>query len=275
MKELLLAFILALIIGSIINGWQQQPSQPDQSSTASQTAEPRHDYPVTDSSFEQEVLKAELPVLVDFWAPWCGPCKAEAPIVEQLSQEYAGRLKVVKLNTDENPKTAQAYNITALPSLCIFKGGKVVEQIVGAAPRERLTIAIDRHVEARSMPGITANPPGPHRDFPDFNSFPNLNQYNFDDIVLNSEKPVFILCYSPNNLSYERMVPLIAALAQEHADSIKVARLNILENATLAQKFEVFVVPSYLVFSKRQLINKWTGIVAKDRLEAMIAAAKP
>lgn len=101
---------------------------------------------VTDTTFEQEVLKAETPVLVDFWAPWCGPCKAVAPVVEDLSKEYEGRLKVVKLNTDENPKTAQAYTIRGIPSLYLFKNGQVVEQVVGAVPKSTLATAINKHV---------------------------------------------------------------------------------------------------------------------------------
>lgn len=101
---------------------------------------------VTDTTFEQEVLKSDIPVLVDFWAPWCGPCKAVAPVVEDLSKEYEGRLKVVKLNTDENPKTAQAYTIRGIPSLYLFKGGNVVEQVVGAVPKSTLATAINKHV---------------------------------------------------------------------------------------------------------------------------------
>jgi thioredoxin 1 len=101
---------------------------------------------VTDNTFEQEVLKAELPVLVDFWAPWCGPCKAVAPVVEDLSKEYDGRLKVVKLNTDENPKTAQAYSIKGIPSLFLFKAGQVVEQVVGAVPKSTLANAVNKHL---------------------------------------------------------------------------------------------------------------------------------
>ena len=101
---------------------------------------------VTDTTFESEVLKANVPVLVDFWAPWCGPCKAVAPVVEDLSKEYEGRLKVVKLNTDENPKTAQAYTIRGIPSLYIFKNGQVVEQVVGAVPKTTLSTAINKHV---------------------------------------------------------------------------------------------------------------------------------
>jgi len=101
---------------------------------------------VTDNTFEQEVLKAEIPVLVDFWAPWCGPCKAIAPVVEDLSKEYEGRLKVVKLNTDENPKTAQAYSIKGIPSLFLFKSGVVVEQVVGAVPKSALANAVNKHL---------------------------------------------------------------------------------------------------------------------------------
>ncbi len=101
---------------------------------------------VTDNTFEQEVIKADLPVLVDFWAPWCGPCKAVAPVVEDLSKEYDGRLKVVKLNTDENPKTAQAYSIKGIPSLFLFKAGQVVEQVVGAVPKSTLANAVNKHL---------------------------------------------------------------------------------------------------------------------------------
>jgi thioredoxin 1 len=101
---------------------------------------------VTDNTFEQEVIKSDLPVLVDFWAPWCGPCKAVAPVVEDLSKEYEGRLKVVKLNTDENPKTAQAYSIKGIPSLFLFKAGQVVEQVVGAVPKSTLANAVNKHL---------------------------------------------------------------------------------------------------------------------------------
>lgn len=101
---------------------------------------------VNDNDFENEVLKEPLPVLVDFWAPWCGPCKAVAPVVEDLAKEFDGRLKVVKLNTDENPKTAQAYTIRGIPSLYLFKSGQVVEQIVGAVPKSTLATAINKHV---------------------------------------------------------------------------------------------------------------------------------
>ena len=93
---------------------------------------------VTDASFENDVLKAAQPVLIDFWATWCGPCRAIAPVVEQLAGEYAGKVKVVKVNIDENPKTPTQYDVRSIPTLLMFKDGKVVGQIVGAVPKPKI-----------------------------------------------------------------------------------------------------------------------------------------
>jgi thioredoxin 1 len=98
---------------------------------------------VTDANFEQEVLKSPTPVLIDFWAPWCGPCRAIAPIVDDLATEYAGRLKVVKVNVDDNPQTPSRYGVRGIPNLLIIKGGEVKEQIVGAVPKAHLVKAVD------------------------------------------------------------------------------------------------------------------------------------
>jgi thioredoxin len=90
---------------------------------------------VTDRTFAQEVLQSTAPVLVDVWADWCGPCKAIAPIVEELAREYGGRLKVMKLDVDENPRTASTYRVQSIPTLLVFKDGKPAERIVGAVPK--------------------------------------------------------------------------------------------------------------------------------------------
>ena len=99
---------------------------------------------VGDNDFDQQVLKSPLPVLVDFWAPWCGPCKSIAPVLEQISVEYSGKLKVVKMNVDEHPKTPSQYKVRGIPNLVFFKGGKVIEQVVGAVPKEQLLTAITK-----------------------------------------------------------------------------------------------------------------------------------
>jgi thioredoxin 1 len=99
---------------------------------------------VTDDSFEAEVLKSTVPVMVDFWAPWCGPCKMIAPMVDEIAREYAGKAKAVKINTDASPLTATQYGVRSIPTVMIFKGGNRVETIIGAVPKTTLTQALDK-----------------------------------------------------------------------------------------------------------------------------------
>lgn len=101
---------------------------------------------ITDATFEAEVLKSDVPVLIDFWAPWCGPCKAIGPVVDELATSYAGKLKVVKMNVDDNAKTPSAYGVRSIPNLLIIKGGEVKDQIIGAVPKSQLQKAIDQVV---------------------------------------------------------------------------------------------------------------------------------
>ncbi len=93
---------------------------------------------VNERNFEDEVLQSDIPVLVDFWAPWCGPCKAIGPVIDELAEEYADRVKIVKMNVDDNPTTPGKYSIRAIPTLILFKGGEIVDQVTGAVAKSNL-----------------------------------------------------------------------------------------------------------------------------------------
>ena len=102
--------------------------------------------PVTDASFPKEVLESSVPVLVDFWAPWCGPCRMVAPVVDEIAEQYEGQIKVVKLNTDENPQVASQYGIRSIPTLMIFKDGQRVDMVVGAVPKTTLASTLEKYL---------------------------------------------------------------------------------------------------------------------------------
>ncbi len=109
----------------------------------------KHVTDVTDGTFAAEVLKSDLPVVVDFWAPWCGPCRMMSPVLEATAQKLAGRVKFVKLNTDENMSTAGEFGIMAIPTMIIFKGGKEVNRIQGAVPKRILQEAFEKSLAAK------------------------------------------------------------------------------------------------------------------------------
>jgi thioredoxin 1 len=100
----------------------------------------------TDNNFDQEVLKSDIPVLVDFWAPWCGPCRMVSPLVDELAEELAGKLKVVKVNTDENQEIAVKYGIRSIPTLGIFKDGNIVDSVIGAVPKQTIKNKVLQHL---------------------------------------------------------------------------------------------------------------------------------
>ncbi|HWZ43815.1 MAG TPA: thioredoxin [Candidatus Saccharimonadales bacterium] len=103
-------------------------------------------FEVTDGNFDQSVLKSDQPVLIDFWATWCGPCKALAPVVDEVADAYSGKVKFGKMDIDSNPSTPQRYGVRGIPTLLLFKNGQVKEQIVGLVAREKIEKALDKHL---------------------------------------------------------------------------------------------------------------------------------
>ena len=108
-----------------------------------------------DKTFDSEVLEAEEPVLVEFWAPWCGPCRAIAPVVDALASDLRGRVKVGKVDVDENPEVSKRYGILSIPTLIVFKGGKVVDTIMGSVTKARIRSMLDRHVDSSNPTSAT------------------------------------------------------------------------------------------------------------------------
>jgi thioredoxin 1 len=101
---------------------------------------------ITDANFDAEVVNSDVPVLIDFWAPWCGPCRAVAPVVEELARTYKGKIKVGKMNIDDHERIPQEYKIAAIPTLLVFKGGKPAGTIVGAVPKSKIEAELQRHL---------------------------------------------------------------------------------------------------------------------------------
>ncbi|HEY9870788.1 MAG TPA: thioredoxin [Candidatus Obscuribacterales bacterium] len=149
MKDLLVSFLIALVAGSVLNGYMQsgsvEPSTLEGGELNTEALASMVD--TSDGKFSRDVLESSKPVLVDFWAKWCAPCKVMHPVLQSLADEYADKLQVVRLDVDANPSTTEKYSVSEIPTFIIFKDGKKMARFTGVTPKERLADAIKRVID--------------------------------------------------------------------------------------------------------------------------------
>ena len=303
MKDLVIVFLIALALGSALNNYQWGPdpgdspeasSEPPAASQSETPSGPSAINNVGDSTFEQQVLKSETPVLVDFWAPWCAPCRAMGPTIEALAKENVGRLKVVKMNIDDNPVTANNYAITGIPAFYIFKGGHVAEKIVGAGPKEELAQAINKVCGGSSydafasapqpgngassnngavvspvpatVPTTPAQLPTPLNSALSENSdVPMLDETGFDRDVIKSASPVLVF-FCDSSEACDRIWPTVQSVANKVADNYRVVRVNMAAHPALAQEYFVHATPTFVIFRDGRRTKQLTGVLPEKAL---------
>lgn len=293
MKDLIIVFLIALVIGSAINASKDAGGSGETSGQTSDQPLSNEPSPVTatsDASFEQDVLKSDTPVFVDFWAPWCGPCRRVAPILDQLAKENQGRLKFFKLNADENPNTVNRYAIVGLPSMYIFKHGVIVAKMEGAGPKEEIAAAINKvfNGEPPSTPSASNNTPGtqgtqgtqpsnnatpagtptlsPNNSvLTDSGDVPMVDEAGFDRDVIKSATPVFVF-FCDGSEGSNNIWPTIQKVAEKAGDSYRFVRVNITAHPSLAQEYYVTGAPTYIIFKDGKRAKQITGMLKEHEL---------
>lgn len=210
---------------------------------------------VTDQTFQKEVLESKIPTLVDFWAPWCGPCRMIAPILDELAPKYQGKLKIAKLNVDENPITPGQYFIQAIPTLIFFRDGEPIDKIVGALPKP----AMEKRIEA--VLSAPATSPGPQAK-------PIVvTDQNFRKEVLDSDIPVLVDFWAPWCGPCKMIAPILDELATQYNGKLKVAKMNVDENSLIPTSYFIQAIPTLMVFKGGQVVDKIVGALPKPALE--------
>ena len=305
MKDLIIVFLIALVIGSAVNAskfGQDASSGGDQTTgqTSGQSASSASSPAITtsDATFEQDVLKSDMPVLVDFWAPWCGPCRQVAPILDELARENQGRLKYAKLNADDNPNTVNRYSIVGLPSMYIFRHGTIIARMEGAGSKEEIAAAINKVFNGEpptpaatsastasatpgatnageSQPPATAPTPNPATVSPtvsaissvltDNSDVPMIDEAGFDRDVIKSATPVFVFFCDDSERS-NKVWPAIQRVAEKAGDNYRFVRVNIMAHPTLAQEHFVQAAPTYVIFKDGKRTKQITGMLQEREL---------
>jgi thioredoxin 1 len=306
MKDLIIVFVIALALGSALNSykWASAPPSEPGAPAATGTGGPgqiQSGAPsalntgsgqitgsaggsaatteavgvTTDSTFEKQVLKANTPVLVDFFATWCGPCKAIEPVIDEIANENKGRLKVYKLDIDDNERVAGMYTDGSIPTFCLFENGKVVQKIVGAPPKSILVEAINKVCGSYGTDGFSSAPqPGNHALPPPTltnattaknEDIPLIDEVGFDRDVIKSASPVLIF-FCDGSEACSRTWPIVESVANKVYGKYRVVRVDVSAHPTIAQDYYVAAVPAFAIFRDGKRYKQLSGAVPEQDL---------
>ncbi|ABY92763.1 hypothetical protein JCM16816_11820 [Thermoanaerobacter brockii subsp. lactiethylicus] len=201
---------------------------------------------ITLENFEQEVVNSDVPVLIDFWAEWCMPCRMVAPIIDELAKEYEGKIKVGKINVDEENELAMKFRIMSIPTIGLFKNGKMVDKIIGARPKADFVRFIEKHLNG----GATQSEESDEVE---------ITYDNFEEEVVNSDVPVLIDFWAEWCAPCRLVAPIIDELAKEYKGKIKVGKVNVDEENELAMQFRIMSIPTIGLFKNGKMVDKIIG----------------
>lgn len=222
----------------------------------------------TDANFAETATASGTVSVVDFWAPWCGPCRMIAPIIEQLSTEYDGKVTIGKLNVDDNPEIASKYGVRSIPTILILKDGEVVDKQVGVTSKAALTSKIEAQLPVaapaeEAAPEAAEVPAGPFEFTDD----------NFEASALKNGKVSVIDFWAPWCGPCRMLTPIIKELASDYKGDAVVGKLNVDDNPNVAMKYGVRSIPTIIFLKDGEVFDKQVGVTSKKVLAEKIDAA--
>lgn len=217
---------------------------------------------VSDASFATEVMASPIPVLVDFYADWCGPCQMVAPLINKLSTEFEGKVKIVKVNVDDAMETASEYGIQGIPAFKMFAGGKVVEEFTGLKPE-----AFFREMLTKYANGV----PAPQETVP-VSDVVHVDDATFSSVVLSSSLPVLVDFYADWCGPCQMMAPVLKKLAKEYEGKYLIAKCNVDASPNMAMHYEVQGIPAFRIFKAGKVVADFAGARPEAQLKSELDA---
>ncbi|HBT48535.1 MAG: Thiol-disulfide isomerase and thioredoxin [Caldanaerobacter subterraneus] len=201
---------------------------------------------ITSENWEEEVVNSDVPVLIDFWAEWCMPCRLVAPIIEELAKEYEGKIKVGKVNVDEEDELAMKFRIMSIPTIGLFKNGKMVGKLIGARPKADFVKFIEKYLNEDTFQKEESLEV-------------EITYDNWEEEVVNSDVPVLIDFWAEWCAPCRLVAPIVEELAHEYKGRLKVGKVNVDEEQELAMKFRIMSIPTIGLFKKGKMVDKIIG----------------